>query len=223
LYLAKLEINGFKSFPNRTQLSFEEGMMGVVGPNGCGKTNILDSIRWVLGEQRPTLLRSSKNDEVIFNGTSDLPPTDMAEVSLTVKNTSGLLPIEYDEVVITRRLYRSGESEYLINKKLCRLRDIHDLFADTGMSTHAYSVFHTGMIDAVLSENADERRFLFEEAAGITKYKTRKKDALKKLESTEADMLRKDRRPEPDVSKLFAMISETLKPDRQARKSMIWL
>jgi chromosome segregation protein len=190
LHLAKLEINGFKSFPGKTELHFEEGMMGVVGPNGCGKTNILDSIRWVLGEQRPSLLRSTKSEEIIFNGTADLPPNDMAEVSLNIKNTRGILPIEYDEVVITRRLFRSGDSEYLINKKLCRLKDIVELFADTGMGTHAYSVFQTGMIDTILSENADERRFLFEEASGITKYKSRKKEALKKLENTEADMLR---------------------------------
>ncbi len=190
MHLAKLEINGFKSFPHRTELLFEEGLMGVVGPNGCGKTNILDSIRWVLGEQRASLLRSSKSDEVIFNGTSDLPPTDMAEVSLNIKNSRGILPIDYDDLVITRRLFRSGDSEYLINKKQCRLKDITELFADTGMGSHAYSVFQTGMIDTILSENADERRYLFEEASGITKYKARKKEAVKKLESTEADMLR---------------------------------
>lgn len=190
MHLAKLELNGFKSFPHRTELLFEEGLMGVVGPNGCGKTNILDSIRWVLGEQRASLLRSSKSEEVIFNGTNDLPPTDMAEVSLNIKNNKGILPIEYDELIITRRLYRSGDSEYLINKKQCRLKDIIELFADTGMGSHAYSVFQTSMIDTILSENADERRYLFEEASGITKYKARKKEAVKKLESTEADMLR---------------------------------
>ncbi len=190
MHLHKLEISGFKSFPNRTQLLFDEGMMGVVGPNGCGKTNILDSIRWVLGEQRPTMLRSSRIDDVLFNGTADMAPTDLAEVSLVIKNSRGILPIEYEEVVITRRLYRSGESEYLINNTPCRLKDILSLFADTGMGTHAYSVFQTSMIDAILSDNADERRFLFEEAAGITKYKTQKKEAIKKLESTQNDMLR---------------------------------
>ena len=190
MHLHKLEISGFKSFPHRTELLFDEGMMGVVGPNGCGKTNILDSIRWVLGEQRPTMLRSSRIDEVLFNGTADMAPADLAEVNLVIKNTRGILPIEYSDVVITRRLYRSGESEYLINKTPCRLKDILSLFADTGMGTHAYSVFQTSMIDAILSDNAEERRFLFEEAAGITKYKAQKKEAIKKLESTQTDMLR---------------------------------
>jgi len=190
LLLSKLELNGFKSFPHRTELRFDEGIMGVVGPNGCGKTNILDSLRWVLGEQRASMLRGARVEEVIFNGTSQFRSSDMAEVSLTIKNNRGVLPLEYDEVVVTRRLFRSGESEYLINKNRCRLKDIINLFADTGMGTHAYSIFQQSMVDAVLSDKAEERRFLFEEAAGITKYKFRKKEALKKLENTEADVLR---------------------------------
>jgi chromosome segregation protein len=190
LYLSKLELLGFKSFPNKTDLVFDNGLTGIVGPNGCGKTNLLDAVRWVLGEQRVTLLRGSKMEEVIFNGTKELKPLGMAEVSLVVKNDKGILPIEYSEVKITRRLYRSGESEYLLNGAPCRLKDIVDLFLDTGMGTHAYSVIQPEMIEAVLSDKAEDRRLLFEEASGITKYKLRKKATLRKLEITENDILR---------------------------------
>jgi chromosome segregation protein len=190
VYLSRLEIFGFKSFPEKTILQFNGDVTAVVGPNGCGKTNILDSIRWVLGEQRTSALRSAKMEEVIFNGTAQLKPLGLAEVNLTIKNNRGVLPVEYDEVVITRRLYRSGESEYLLNKSQCRLKDIMELFYDTGMGAHAYSVIQQGMIDAILSDKAEDRRGLFEEAAGVTKYKHRKKEALGKLEATKADLLR---------------------------------
>jgi len=190
MYLSKLEILGFKSFPQKTELIFDDNLTAIVGPNGCGKTNILDAIRWVLGEQRTTLLRSNKMEEVIFNGTKDLKPLGLAEVSMTVENNKGILPIDYDQVVVTRRLFRSGESEYLLNKVSCRLKDITELFLDTGMGTHAYSVIQPEMVEAILSDRAEERRFLFEEAAGITKYKLRKKEALRKLEYTENDLLR---------------------------------
>jgi chromosome segregation protein len=190
VYLSQLEILGFKSFPEKTVLDFNGDVTAVVGPNGCGKTNILDSIRWVLGEQRTSALRSSKMEEVIFNGTAQLKPLGLAEVNLTIKNNRGVLPIEYDEIVITRRLYRSGESEYLLNKSQCRLKDIMELFYDTGMGPHAYSVIQQGMIDAILSDKAEDRRGLFEEAAGVTKYKHRKKEAIAKLEATRADLLR---------------------------------
>ncbi|MBK7140964.1 MAG: chromosome segregation protein SMC [bacterium] len=190
MYLRRLDIIGFKSFANKTTVRFATGVTAIVGPNGCGKTNILDSLRWVLGEQRPTMLRGGKMEEVIFNGTRDLKPLGMSEVTLTVINDRGVLPTEYHEVQITRRLFRSGESEYLMNKVPCRLRDIQDLFADTGMGAHSYSVIQQDMIDSVISDKAEERRFLFEEAAGITKYKQRKKAALRKLEQTENDFLR---------------------------------
>ncbi|HEX9916729.1 MAG TPA: chromosome segregation protein SMC [candidate division Zixibacteria bacterium] len=190
MYLSKLELLGFKSFPDKTELAFDNGVTAIVGPNGCGKTNLLDAVRWVLGEQRVTLLRGSKMEEIIFNGTKELKPLGMAEVSLVVKNHKGILPIEYSEVRVTRRLYRSGESEYLLNGAPCRLKDIIDLFLDTGMGTHAYSVIQPAMIEAVLSDKAEDRRLLFEEASGITKYKLRKKATIRKLEITEGDILR---------------------------------
>ena len=190
MYLSKLEIFGFKSFPNKTEFLFNQGMTAIVGPNGCGKTNILDAIRWVLGEQRTSLLRGERMEEVIFNGTKELKPLGMAEVSLVIENNQGILPTEYQEVQITRRLFRSGESEYLLNKKACRLKDIIDLFLDTGMGTHAYSVIQPEMVESILSNKTEDRRFLFEEASGISKYKHRKKEACRKLESTENDLLR---------------------------------
>ena len=190
MFLSKLQILGFKSFPQRTELHFDRGITAIVGPNGCGKTNLLDGIRWVLGEQRTTLLRSSKMEEVIFNGTKDLKPLGMAEVTLVIENIQAILPIDYEQVTVTRRLFRSGESEYLLNKTPCRLKDITELFLDTGVGIHAYSVIQPEMVEAILSDKAEERRFLFEEAAGITKYKLRKKDTERKLEQTENDLLR---------------------------------
>ncbi len=190
MYLKKLDILGFKSFANKTTVHFSHGITAVVGPNGCGKTNILDALRWVLGEQKTSLLRGSKMEEVIFNGTAEAKPMGMAEVSLTLINDRGVLPVEYHEVQVTRRLFRSGESEYLLNRVPCRLKDIQELFYGTGVGAHSYSVIQQDMIDAVISDKAEERRFLFEEAAGITKYKQRKRIALRKLEATEHDLLR---------------------------------
>lgn len=190
MYLKQLSLLGFKSFANKTNVRFSSGLTAIVGPNGCGKTNILDSLRWVLGEQKVTLLRGSRMEEVIFNGTAEAKPLGMAEVTLTMVNNRGVLPTEYREVQITRRLFRSGESEYLLNKVPCRLKDITELFYDTGVGTHSYAVIQPEMIDAVISDKAEERRFLFEEAAGITKYKQRKRAALRKLEATETDFLR---------------------------------
>ncbi len=190
MFLSKLQILGFKSFPQKTELHFDRGMTAIVGPNGCGKTNLLDALRWVLGEQRTTLLRSAKMEEVIFSGTKDLKPLGMAEVSLSIENTRGILPVDYNQITVTRRLFRSGESEYLLNKTPCRLKDITELFLDTGVGIHAYSVIQPEMVEAILSDRAEERRFLFEEASGITKYKLRKKEAERKLEYTENDLLR---------------------------------
>ena len=190
MYLSKLEIFGFKSFANKTVINFTKGITGIVGPNGCGKTNIVDAIRWCLGEQKTTVLRSDKMENVIFNGTKAKKPMGMAEVSLTMVNDEGLLPTEYSEVTITRRIFRSGESEYLLNKNICRLKDITNLFMDTGMGTNAYSVIELKMVESILSNKADERRHMFEEAAGVNKYKLRRRLALKKLDDVKADLVR---------------------------------
>ncbi|MBN2226767.1 MAG: chromosome segregation protein SMC [candidate division Zixibacteria bacterium] len=190
MYLKRLELLGFKSFPDKTVVKLTPGVTAVVGPNGCGKSNILDALRWVLGEQKVSLLRGSKMEEIIFNGTRDLKPLGMAEVTLVIQNNKGILPTEYSEVQITRRLFRSGESEYLLNKVPCRLKDITEMLMDTGIGAHVYSMIQQDMVDAILSDRTDDRRFLFEEAAGISKYKSRKKAALRKLEATEQDLLR---------------------------------
>ena len=188
MYLSKLELHGFKSFADRTVVDFSPGVTVVVGPNGCGKSNIVDSVRWVIGEQRARILRSDKMDSVIFNGTSKRRSLGMSEVLLTIENTRGILPTEYSEVTIGRRLFRSGESEYLLNGVQCRLKDITDLFMDTGMGAGAYSVIELKMIEEILSDNAADRRHLFEEAAGITKYKIRRGQTLRKLKGTQADL-----------------------------------
>jgi chromosome segregation protein len=190
MYLSKLEIFGFKSFAQKVNLAFDEGLTAIVGPNGCGKTNVVDAIRWVLGEQRPTTLRSDKMEDVIFNGTKSRKPLNVAEVSITIENTKGILPTEYSEVTITRRVFRSGESEYYLNKMLCRLKDIRDLFMDTGMGSDAYSVIELKMVESILSDNSDERRRLFEESAGVTKYKYRRKEAIHRLEVVRQDLMR---------------------------------
>lgn len=190
MFLYKLEIQGFKSFCDRTDLAFGEGITGVIGPNGCGKTNVSDAIRWVLGEQSAKQLRGDSMEDVIFNGCPTRKPLGMAEVHLTFKNDRGILPTEFSEVTISRRVFRSGMSEYFLNKTPCRLKDIKDLFFDTGMGSHAYSVIERQMVDNILSDNTNHRRFLFEEASGITKYKARKKEALGKLDATEGDLTR---------------------------------
>jgi chromosome segregation protein len=190
MVLRKLQIFGFKSFADKTELRFGEGMTAVIGPNGCGKSNVVDAIRWVFGEQRASMLRSSNMADVVFSGTQKRQPLNMAEVTLTIENNKGILPVEFNEVAITRRIFRSGESEYRINKVPCRLRDIHNLFLDTGIGSSAYTTIENSMINAILSDKAEERRILFEEAAGIGKYKQRRKDSQRQLEKTRLDLLR---------------------------------
>lgn len=190
MYLSKLELHGFKSFADRTVLHFDAGITAIVGPNGCGKSNIVDAVRWVIGEQRTRILRSDKMENVIFNGASKRKPLGMSEVLLTIENNRNILPARYDEVQLGRCLYRSGDSEYAMNGVTCRLRDIMDLFMDTGMGAGAYSVIELKMIDEILSENTDDRRRLFEEAAGVTKYKVRRRQTLGRLDATRKDLER---------------------------------
>ncbi len=192
MYLKSLDIVGFKSFANKTKLEFEPGMTAIVGPNGCGKSNVSDAVRWVLGEQRARALRGAKMEDVIFNGTDSSKPLGMAEVSITLADCTGSLGVGYDEICVTRRVFRSGESGYFLNRKACRLKDIQRLFMDTGIGTDSYSILEQGKIDQILSSRPDDRRAVFEEASGITKYKADTKEALRKLEHTEANLLRLD-------------------------------
>ena len=190
MFLHRLEIQGFKSFVDKTSLVFGDGITGVIGPNGCGKTNVSDAIRWVMGEQSAKQLRGDSMEDVIFNGCPSRKPLGMAEVHLTFKNDRGILPTDFSEVTVSRRVFRSGMSEYFLNKTPCRLKDIKDLFFDTGMGSHAYSVIERQMVDNILSDNTGHRRFMFEEASGITKYKSRKREALNKLDATDTDLTR---------------------------------
>jgi len=190
MHLQSLELLGFKSFADKTLLNFHEGITAIVGPNGCGKSNVLDAVRWVLGEQSAKSLRGDEMADVIFNGSETRKPVGFAEVSLTFTDCAEELGIDWHDVRVTRRVYRDGNSEYLLNKTLCRLRDIQSLFADTGIARAAYSMMEQGKIDMILSSRPEDRRAVFEEAAGVTKYKTQKREALRKLEATEANLLR---------------------------------
>src|SRR6266508_4013272 len=190
MHLQSLELLGFKSFADKTLLNFHEGVTAVVGPNGCGKSNVLDAVRWVLGEQSAKSLRGDEMADVIFDGSEMRKPVGFAEVSLTFTDCADELGIDWHDVRVTRRVYRDGNSEYLLNKTSCRLRDIQGLFADTGIARSAYSMMEQGKIDMILSSRPEDRRAVFEEAAGVTKYKTQKREALRKLEATEANLLR---------------------------------
>lgn len=190
MLLKSLELHGFKTFPDRIKLSFDKGITSIVGPNGSGKSNISDAIRWVLGEQSAKTLRCSKMEDVVFNGTDKRKKTGYAEVTLSIDNKDRMLPFDGDEVAVTRRYYRSGESEYMINKATVRLRDIHELFMDTGLGRDGYSMIGQGKIDSIVASKSEERREIFEEASGISRYRYRKTEAERKLKSTEENLVR---------------------------------
>ena len=190
MLLKKLEIYGFKTFADRIYMKFDKGITAIVGPNGCGKSNIADAVRWVLGEQSAKSLRGSKMEDVIFSGTQVRKSLGFAEVSLTLDNNDGSLSVEFSEVTITRRVFRSGESEYFINRSACRLKDIVELFMDTGVGKEGYSIIGQGRIDEILSTRSEDRRYIFEEAAGIVKYKARRDESEKKLEKTKDNLMR---------------------------------
>ena len=210
--LKSLEIKGFKSFADKTIVSFDEGITGIIGPNGCGKSNIIDSIRWVIGEQKISALRSENLDSLVFNGSKTRSASSMAEVSLTFENTKNLLPTEFNNVTVTRRFYKNGESEYRLNDVACRLKDIHNLFMDTGVSTDSYAIIELGMVDDIIKDKDNSRRRMLEQAAGITIYKTRKKEAKNKLDATEQDLAR--------IEDLLFEINNQLKTlENQAKKA----
>lgn len=190
MFLKRLELVGFKSFAERISVDFVPGVTAVVGPNGSGKSNITDAIRWVLGEQSAKSLRGGKMEDIIFAGSDTRKPLNFAEVSLTLENEDHFLPIDYNEVCIIRRMYRSGESEYFINKQPCRLKDIVDLLMDTGFGRDSFSIISQGKVEEILNSKSEERRTIFEEAAGVLKYKTRKKKAEVKLKETEENLNR---------------------------------
>ena len=216
MYLKNIEVQGFKSFANKIKFDFHNGITGIVGPNGSGKSNVADAVRWVLGEQRIKQLRGASMQDVIFAGTESRKPQSYASVSITLDNSDHELPIEYDEVTITRRIYRSGESEYMLNGSACRLKDVNELFYDTGIGKEGYSIIGQGQIDRILSGKPEERRELFDEAAGIVKFKRRKSAAEKRLENEHANLLR--------VNDILSEIEKQLNPlERQSEVAKLYL
>ena len=210
--LKSLEIKGFKSFADKTTINFDEGITGIIGPNGCGKSNIVDSIRWVIGEHKISNLRSENLESLVFNGSKSRSASGLAEVSLTFENTRNLLPTEFNTVTVTRKFYKSGESEYRLNDVQCRLKDIHNLFLDTGVSTDSYAIIELGMVDDIIKDKDNSRRKMLEQAAGISIYKTRKKEARLKLDATELDLNR--------IEDLLFEINNQLKQlENQAKKA----
>src|ERR1700747_3644810 len=210
--LKSLEIKGFKSFADKTIVSFDEGITGIIGPNGCGKSNIIDSIRWVIGEQKISHLRSENLESLVFNGSKNRTASGLAEVSLSFENTRNLLPTEFSTITVTRKFYKSGESEYRLNDVSCRLKDIQNLFLDTGISTDSYAIIELGMVDDIIKDKENSRRRMLEQAAGVTIYKTRKKEARSKLDATEQDLSR--------IEDLLFEINNQLKTlENQAKKA----
>ena len=216
MYLKSIEMHGFKSFANKILLEFHDGITGIVGPNGSGKSNVGDAVRWVLGEQSAKQLRGGNMQDVIFSGTETRKPLGYASVAITLDNSDHQLNVEYEEVTVTRRLYRSGESEYLLNGSSCRLKDINELFYDTGIGKEGYSIIGQGQIDKILSGKPEERRELFDEAAGIVKFKRRKAAALKKLADEEQNLVR--------VTDILSELTRQIGPlERQAETARIYL
>ena len=214
--LKKLELYGFKSFAQRTEIVFDEGITGIVGPNGSGKSNIGDAVRWVLGEQSAKTLRGASMSDVIFNGTQKRKPLSYCEVSLVFDNDDHALAMEAAEVMVTRRVYRNGESEYYLNRTACRLKDVVDLFRDTGIGKEGYSIIGQGRIDEILSRKSEDRRQVFEEAAGIVKFKARKEEADKKLQRTLENLER--------VDDILDELTKRLKPlEEQSRNARVYL
>ncbi|MCD8499449.1 MAG: AAA family ATPase [Clostridiales bacterium] len=207
MHLKTLEIQGFKSFPERTVIDFHPGVTAIVGPNGSGKSNVTDAIRWVLGEQSVKTLRGARMEDVIFTGTQSRRAMSYAEVSITFDNSDRSLPVEYTELCVTRRLYRSGDSEYLLNQTVVRLKDITTLFMDTGLGRDGYSIVGQGRVDDILSHRSEDRRRIFEEASGIVKFKTRKEESERKLLQTEQNLVR--------INDIIQELSERIEPLNQ--------
>ena len=216
MYLKSIEMQGFKSFANKTILQFHDGITGVVGPNGSGKSNVGDAVRWVLGEQSAKQLRGGNMQDVIFSGTETRKPLGYASVAITLDNSDHKLNVDFEEVTVTRRLYRSGESEYLMNGASCRLKDINELFYDTGIGKEGYSIIGQGQIDKILSGKPEERRELFDEAAGIVKFKRRKAVTEKKLAEEQQNLVR--------VNDILSELTRQLEPlERQSETAKICL
>jgi len=217
MLLKKLELCGFKSFADKTEFEFRPGVTAFVGPNGCGKSNIVDAIRWILGEQRPRAVRGTQMADVIFNGASSRRSLGYAEASLTFLNDKGILPTDYSEVCVTRRLYRSGEAEYLLNRQPCRLRDIRQLFLDTGAGVDTYSIIEQGKVDRFIQANAKERRIIFEEAAGISRYKAQRREARNRLERTRINLQKVEVKLEEQRKQLRSIKYQAAKAKRFRR------
>ena len=216
MYLKSIEIHGFKSFANKIVFQFHNGITGIVGPNGSGKSNVADAVRWVLGEQRVKQLRGASMQDVIFAGTEIRRPMSCAYVAITLDNSDHKLAVDYDEVTVARRIYRSGESEYLLNGTPCRLKDVNELFYDTGIGKEGYSIIGQGQIDRILSGRPEERRELFDEAAGIVKFKRRKAAAQKRLEEEKQNLLR--------VNDILSELEKQVGPlERQSEKARVYL
>ena len=216
MYLKSIEVYGFKSFANKITFQFHNGITGIVGPNGSGKSNVADAVRWVLGEQRVKQLRGASMQDVIFSGTENRKPLSYAYVAITLDNNDHQLAIDFDEVTVARRIYRSGESEYLINGSPCRLKDVNELFYDTGIGKEGYSIIGQGQIDKVLSGKPEERRELFDEAAGIVKFKRRKAAAQAKLENEKQNLVR--------VNDILSELEKQVEPlEKQSETAKVYL